>query len=107
MREWVLQYWLEVGFGILVGLVTAGYRRIIKKINEQEAIKMGVRALLRDRIIQTYNLYMDKGYCPIYVRENIDGLTSEYYNLGGNGVVHKLIEKLLELPTGKEEVSGL
>jgi hypothetical protein len=106
MKEWVIKYWLEIGFGLLTACVAAGYKRImqkvIRKINEQEAIKMGVQALLRDRIIQQYNHYFDKGYCPIYARENIDGLAKEYYNLGGNGVVHKLIDKLLELPTCHE-----
>lgn len=108
MKEWVMQYWLETCFGILTILVGAGYKRLIKKINEQEAIKMGVQALLRDRIIQTYHIHMEKGYVPISARENIDGLTREYYNLGGNGVVHSIVEKLLELPTypdkqGKKE----
>ena len=41
---------------------------------------------------------MDRGFCPIYARER-DGLTKEYYNLGGNGVVHKLVDKLQALPT--------
>jgi hypothetical protein len=109
MKEWVIRYWLQVGFGLLTAFVIACFkilsRKIGKKIDEQEAIKMGVQALLRDRIIQTYNHYMDRGYCPIYARENIDGLTKEYYNLHGNGIVHKLVDKLLELPTCKPHES--
>lgn len=110
MKEWLIQYWLQVGFTLLTAIGVGGYRRVSKKIgrklDEQEAIKMGVQALLRDHIVQQYNHYMDKGYCPVYARENMDGLTKEYYNLGGNGVVHKLVEKLFELPTCRPNSNG-
>ena len=42
---------------------------------------------------------MEKGYMPIYERENLEHLTTEYYALNGNGVVHSLVEKLDKLPT--------
>jgi hypothetical protein len=110
MKDWVIKYWLEIAFGLLTTFVVAGFKQVSKvlkkKVCEQDAIKMGVQALLRDRIIQSYNHCMDKGRCPIYERENIDCLTKEYYNLGGNGVIHGLVEKLLELPTeGRRDIS--
>lgn len=83
----------------LFGYLTVRVRRIGKKIKEYEAVRSGVRALLRDRIIQAYNKYIDMGCCPIYAMENVQMMFDEYQKLGGNGTAVKLVEDLKELPT--------
>jgi len=101
MRDFILKYWIGFSFGsissAMFGLWQA-YKRLHKK---NIAIQNGVQALLRAQIIQVYNKYMDRGYLPIYERENIDELCSQYKALNGNGVITGLIEKLNELPTEK------
>lgn len=99
MTSMIYEHFLELALGICTSMMGFAIKRMKKKIDEQESIKMGVQALLRDRLIQTYNYYVEKGYCPIYARDNIKALATEYYNLGGNGVVHTLMEKLDDLPT--------
>ena len=64
-----------------------------------DAVALGVQALLRDRIIQAYNHYQEKGCCPIYGMENVLAMYKQYHNLGGNGAITELVEKLKELPT--------
>ena len=39
---------------------------------ENEAIKLGIQAILRDSIVSNYNKYNDRGYIPIYARESVD-----------------------------------
>ena len=82
MTAFVTQYWVEFGFGLLVLAFTAGYKRLFNKFKqvkkEQDAVKNGIKALLRDRIIQAYNHYVEKGCCPIYALENINALYKEY-----------------------------
>lgn len=94
MKEWFLKYWAEVACGALVTVVVTLYRRSM-------AMRSGVRALLRDRIIQSYNFWMSKGYCPIYARDSICDMFEQYKALKGNHGVSDLIEKLLALPTEK------
>ena len=91
MLEWIARYWLEALFGVVVAVKRLG------------AVELGVQALLRDRIVQTYNHYHEKGYWPIYARENFDALYQQYRALGGNGAVESLCGILKELPTEKEE----
>ena len=62
----------------------------------------GVQALLRDRIIQAYNHYTDKGYCPIYGLENVESMYRQYHALGGNGAITELVDRLKELPTERK-----
>lgn len=109
MMDFITKYWIEVVFGVILTGFGAAYRglskRVSRRIEEQEAIKLGIQALLRDRIIQAYNHYMDKGCCPIYARDNILKLYEQYHNLGGNGTVTGLMDSLMELPTEKREES--
>jgi len=104
MQEWFQKYWVEVALGLTTTVTAYVMRRINKKVNEQEALKLGVQALLRDRIIQSYNHHSEKGYCQIYARENLDELAKQYYNLGGNGVVHKLMDLTFSLPTAPQDI---
>lgn len=103
LKEWVPKYWLEALFSLIIGTLTSKYRKQAKKIKEQEAeqkaIKLGMQALLRDRIIQNYNHYIEKGCCPIYAMDNINELYDQYHALGGNGTVTELVERLRDMPT--------
>jgi len=84
----------------VLGFYVAKLRGLLKKqATEQSAICKGVKALLRDRILQSYNYYLGKGYIPIYARDNVQSLLDEYKALGGNGVVDGLVKKLALLPT--------
>ena len=103
VTEFIIKYWLEVLFGLMVAGLGAGYRNLASRLKEQEAIKLGIQALLRDRIIQAYNHYLEKRYCPIYARQNIEALFVQYQALGGNGVIANLVEHLKDLPTEWEE----
>lgn len=99
MTEFFIKYWVEAVFGLVLGLLGCGYRKLDKRLREQGAVKLGVQALLRDRIVQSYNNYLEKGYCPIYARDNLDALYRQYGALGGNGTVSDLIDRIHDLPT--------
>lgn len=103
MKEMIIAYWIEVVFGLILAAFASVYKinqtHFKKKLEEQDAIRLGVQALLRDRIIQSYNHYNDEQCVPIYARENLEHLYKQYKNLGGNGTITNLMEKLNDLPT--------
>ena len=101
MDETIKGYLYNAIFAVLTGAVGIISKAIISLKNKNEATQNGVKALLRDRIIATYDLYMDKGYMPIYARENLDEMYKEYKKLKGNGVIDHLKDELNELPTKK------
>lgn len=74
------------------------------KKRENDALKEGVQALLRARIIQGYNHYSTKGWIPIYAMESIDACYKSYEELGENGVIDNLMSQLRELPNHSTEV---
>ena len=65
---------------------------------------MGLQALLRNEIIREYNKYIRLGSIPIYAMENMDAMYEQYSNLGGNGTITALMEKIRELPTESVEL---
>lgn len=102
VKDWIT---LLFGSGILVTAWRYLYGRIKANDRKTEAVQLGVQALLRDRLISEYNKYHDKGYAPIYARENFENMWTQYHNLGKNGVMDDIHEKFMELPTEKERRS--
>lgn len=98
-KDWIT---LLFGSGVLVTAWGYLYAMIKENNRKREALQLGVQALLRDRLIAEYNKYSEKGYAPIYARENFDNMWSQYHNLGKNGVMDDVHEKFMELPTEKK-----
>ena len=67
------------------------------------ALKMGMQAMMRDRIVQAYYRYTERGWITLHGLENVEKLYAEYHRLGGNGTVTKLVEDLRELPVKEKE----
>lgn len=73
---------------------------IVKLIfNSIKGVRLGVQALLRAQMIDDYNRYSEKGYAPIYARENFENCYQQYHRLGANGVMDDLRSKFMALPT--------
>ena len=92
-------------FNALAGaIITLLWTILRAKKRENDALKEGMQALLRDRIIQAYNHYSDKGWIPIYAMESIEACYKSYEELGENGVIDNLMRQLRELPNHSMEV---
>ncbi len=95
MIEQMISHVLNLVLGGVISYIFALYRQ---KKKENDALKAGLQALLRDRIIQAYNHYVqDKGWIPIYAKESIDACYKSYEALGNNGVIDNLMQQLNEL----------
>ena len=96
MIKSTIQTIINIIAGAVISYMFALYRA---KKRENDALRAGVQALLRDRIIQAYNHYVcEKGWIPIYAKESIDACYKSYEALGDNGVIDSLMEQLNELP---------
>lgn len=93
---------LAFGSGLLVTILTAVWRKIKANEKRTEALKLGVQALLRDRLYKYYNKYSELGFAPIYARENFENIYKQYHNLGNNGVMDDVYRKFMALPTERE-----
>ena len=99
MNLWQVLCAFGVPSAIFAALV--GY---IKKTNTQrkteaDALKNGIQALLRAELIKSWEKWSERGYAPIYARENFENCWFQYHALGANGVMDNIHEKFLQLPT--------
>lgn len=95
MNDYITKYLLSIILSAVTGYALAIYR-------ENKALKTGMQAMLHDRMIQAYNIYHeDKGYMPIYAKESFAACYASYHELGENGVMDTIYQKVMHLPTNK------
>ena len=101
MWDIIIKYWVQWACGLGAAALGAGLRRRSRRQRDtdlrQRATERGIRALLRDRIVQAYYHYAERGWITLHGLENVEALYQEYHALGGNGTVTKLVEDLRDL----------
>lgn len=75
-------------------------------LGQIKGVRLGVQALLRAQMINDYNKWEDRGYAPIYARQNFENCWKQYHALGANGVMDDLHTKFLALPTDPPKKGG-
>ena len=95
------------------GIITLILSRVIsKKLNtadakaeqakrETAAIAEGVKALRRDRLLQGYKHYIEKGWADMDDRANMENVWQQYHALGGNGDMNDLRRTFRHLPMAR------
>ena len=107
----VLQILLSAGISALVTIILGIIiKRPLEKRAEaaeklaegervkQDALMIGVQAMLRDRLLQGYRHYEEKGYADYDDRSNMENMYNAYHNLGKNGVMDDMQKKFMQLP---------
>ena len=84
---------------VMLGIYAALWKLIKKIIDDNKATKKGIQALLRSRMISEWNSWSEKGYAPIYARQNFENCWLQYHELGANGVMDDIHARFFELPT--------
>ena len=102
MWEFILKYWLEELFGLIVTGLTIGVTRINKKLKEEkvrnQAIENGVRDILRMQILDTYERCKVAGTITVSRKDAIDSAYNSYHALGGNGTITQVHNELMAMP---------
>lgn len=106
MIETILEYWVLVITGVGLYFIRKYLKKLEDKLDrkfdavlkEYSAVKYGTQAMLRDRIIQSYNYLTQRGYATIDDRDNLFNMYEHYHNLGENGVIDGLMDEICNLP---------
>ena len=87
-------------------LVTAvvGYigKELYKTVQEQKALKKGVKAMLHDRLYQSARFYIRQGFIDMDGLTNIGLIYEAYHELHGNGTGTDLYNRVRALPIRDE-----
>lgn len=90
------------GSTIVVSFLGFIVRYMIKMAKSVKALCKGVQAVLRAQMVDDYNRYSEKGYAPIYAKENFENCWVQYEALGANGVMSDIHAKFMALPDKRE-----
>ena len=86
-------------FSALITFIITFSGKTIKKLKQDnEAVKLGLQALLRSEMIKDWNKYSELGYAPIFARENFENCWKQYHSLGANGVMDNIHNEFMKLP---------
>ena len=80
--------------GMIAGLLTF----IRLQVRQNQAVREGLQAILRDRLLQAFRGFEDRGWADSDDRQNWENMYLQYHALGGNGVIDDIRTKLFALP---------
>ena len=105
MWDFILKYWLEFLFGVIVAALSASYASLVRKFRAERkknaAIENGLRGILRIQILDTYDRCVADGRTISVSRKDaIVSIYQSYIALGdGNGddTIRALYEEIIHM----------
>lgn len=81
-------------------------RQLRKEKSEEEkitvdALKNGVKCLLRSKLMEYHDIYVDQKHISATEYENWTQMYASYHDLGGNGMITHMAEDIEELKMNK------
>ena len=107
MPEWITKYWVEWVFGLLIAALTWIVKRISSRLKkfqqENEALRNGIKSLLKVNIEKECERCIRDGWCGSVKRGTITDMFTSYTALGGNDGTKSMVEQTLGLPAVEPE----
>lgn len=114
MTEFILQYWVQVSFGIIVTTLGAMAKHLKceydsrreeqeVQVQEQETMKTALKAILMGHIHSLYIHHEKLGYMDYNSRRALEALHKPYKDLDGNSVADDYVRLMKNMPTGEGE----
>lgn len=102
MLDFIIKYWLEFVFGLVIAGLGAAYKLLSAKVKQgkktEEAVAEGVKYLLMFKLREEGEKYIQEGKCKIDEKREFEKVYSAYHELGGNGTITSLKDAVLRLP---------
>ena len=110
MLDFVLKYWLEFVFGLIVASLSAAYAHLAKKFKAEraknQAIENGLKGILRIQILDTYDQCVENGKTISVSRKDAIGSVYRSYvalcesHEDVDDTIKQLYEEIIHMPIG-------
>lgn len=104
MWDFILKYWLEFVFGLIVTGLSAAYAHLAKRFKAEkkknEAIENGLRGILRIQILDTYDRCLaDGGRISVSRKDAVASIYQSYCALGDSvdDTIKQLYEEIVHM----------
>jgi len=107
MPEWISKYWVEWLFGCVIAGLTWAVKKLSGRIKreqaENQALRDGIRALLKVSIENECQRCQREKWCGPVKRATITDMYASYKALGGNSGTTSIVQQTLGLPAVEPE----
>lgn len=104
MWDFILKYWLEFVFGLIVAGLSAAYAHLAKKLKAErmknQAIENGLRGILRIQILDTYDRCVaDGNRISVSRKDAVVSIYQSYCALGDSidDTIKQLYEEIVHM----------
>ena len=84
-------------FGV-PGMIAGMLAFVRLQVRQNRAVRDGLRAILRDRLLQVFRRCAAQGGADSDERQYFENMYVQYHSLGGNGVMDDIRRKFFDLP---------
>lgn len=110
MWDFIIKYWVEFVFGLIVAGLSAAYAHLAKKFKAEraknQAIENGLKGILRIQILDTYDKCVDAGRVISVSRKDAIGSVYRSYvalcesHEDVDDTIKQLYEEIIHMPIG-------
>ena len=98
MKAFFIDYSLHLAVGCLSTLAGMFWKKMRKYKRDNDAIKLGLQAILGDKIFHLHEKYSERGSLTAIEQDMIDFMYSAYKAVDGNHGVDKMKKEIDKLP---------
>ncbi len=98
MVSFILHYWIEILFSVIVTLLTHLYRKISKYIKKIDILEKQACLNLKIHISEKYFIIKKKEYITMDEKEEIMELYNLYKKLECSNIVDEMVKELNNIP---------
>ncbi|MEG0798991.1 MAG: hypothetical protein RR228_04150 [Bacilli bacterium] len=98
MTDFIIKYWIQILFGLLISFLSFIFTKIEKYKHKVDDMKIGIQVILKTKIIEMYDKLIKKECINIYEKEIFMDLYNSYKSLEGNSFVKTLVKEINLLP---------
>lgn len=98
MLNFVLEYWIEILFGLIISLFGYLFKQLLKYKKKLDATNEGIVVILKMSLVEKYNLCIKKQSITIKEKESINELFNVYKKFECCDVIEDLMKKVDSIP---------
>lgn len=103
MPEWVTDILKALTITAISSAITGLIVQLKNRRKSERQTQEALKKLLRSNILAIHEVYYNRGYCPVHVKEVLQESYDLYEELGGNGLGRKMFDETMQLPEQPEE----
>lgn len=98
MFDFILNYWIEILFSLVVTFFTYLYRKVFKYLKKIDILERQACLNLKFHIIERYKIISAKGYITLEEKEEINELYNSLKDIKCTNVANDIIQNINDIP---------